>query len=379
MNTLQDRLLFVDTSAGILSMTSNPKLRFSAFIRRQFLHRVATLAIVGPVLLASGCGDDQLQAQDSTTGCLTHTGTASAMPSATGVPTSAEQGPGPAACDQLPGMSSCSLCLKGTCCDALRECYEDASGCGCYAQCNSEARGGIASSDAIGCIMLRGCKMPDLNLLGQVMSCGRKCAQSGSCKLAEIPKTETGTTTAGEAGTTTTTGGETSSTKDSTGTTTSSTQEDSSQSTSSTDSTSKDAGSSTQDDSSQSTSSAETNTESSQDTGSSTESTSTGETTETTTTDENSETTTTAESSTASSGEASSTQTSTESTTQDNATSEESSTTETSSTSSAELTTQDTNTAATEGATTDSSSTNDAPNSAAWIRRLLFDLLRASQ
>lgn len=172
-------------------MTPSRKLRLLAVFFPRLAHGLAALAIFGSMLGVSGCGDDILAAE-ATTGCATPDPGSAASGTTTVAPgnTGAEQGP--AGCDQLPGTDRCSMCLKNNCCDAMRRCYEDARGCGCYAQCNAQAPGGIASSDAIACVLLRGCASPNLNVLGEVLSCGRQCAVTGACKLPDLPGAKPG-------------------------------------------------------------------------------------------------------------------------------------------------------------------------------------------
>lgn len=217
-------------------MTPNRKHCFMTRLAGRLSPHLVAIAILGSAWGMSGCGDDMLAAEAST-GCPTLPGTPSLLTGTQSAPTGAE--PGPANCDQLPGNDRCSTCLKGNCCEALRRCYEDSRGCGCYAQCNIQAPGGIASSDAIACVFLRGCTTPNLNLLGQVLNCGRQCAATGSCKLADLPSTLPGTTSEGT--------GSTKAESSQTSTSTSSTQETSSSSADSTTTTS------TQPDSTQST------------------------------------------------------------------------------------------------------------------------------
>lgn len=210
-------------------MTTSRKLRLLAVFPARLAHGLIALAIIGSMTGISGCGDDILAAE-ATTGCATPDPGSATSGTATGTPGNPGAEQGPAGCDQLPGTDRCSMCLKSNCCEAMQRCYEDARGCGCYAQCNAQAPGGIASNDAITCILLRGCTSPDLNALGEVLSCGRKCAQTGACKLPDLPgakpgETEKGTTSTGSTSTQDTT--TTQSTQPDTTQDTTSSQEDS--------------------------------------------------------------------------------------------------------------------------------------------------------
>lgn len=164
---------------------------FTAFLRTWLRGPLTAAVIVSSALGLCACGDDQSMAEAST-GCLVPSSSAPASTAGTGNQTGPEQAP--EACDQLPGNDSCSQCLKNTCCDEMRRCYADERGCGCHAKCNLQARKGIASPEAVACVLLRGCSTPDLNLLAQVLGCGRKCAGGGDCTLPEMPEPQPGST-----------------------------------------------------------------------------------------------------------------------------------------------------------------------------------------
>lgn len=388
--------LFEHTAGETRSMASFRTSMFSASPRAA----ARVLGVVASVLCLSlsACGDDAL-VFGGTTGALdpvttlptvTTGNNPSGFPgvgggASNGSPTGVEKAP--VACDQLPGTDVCSLCLKDSCCDALRACYEH-EGCACYARCNLNAAGGISSPEAILCIIQQGCAPASIPLLGDVLACGRRCAATGSCKVESFPDPQPnpGTTSGGSE---TTSEAATTSSVDTTSTaeeTTSTTQETTS-TTEETTSTTEETTSTTQDTTEGTTSTTQETTSAVTTSESTTQETTTQETTsaattapETTSVEETSSTAaTTQEETTAPEGTSTPETTSEASTTQETTSevtpSEESTTQETTA---AETTSaQETSAPAEETSTSaETTTTEEAPTDAESIRRLLQRLLR---